>query len=190
MNRFLKITAMCHLILAQYLQPGHIVVDATAGNGQDTLFLARTVGHSGRVYSFDIQEQALTKTREVLQANNCLQSVKLIHDSHENLDHYITEPIQGLIYNLGYLPGGDKTVTTTAKSTEISIRKGIQLLDPGGIIALVVYTGHSGDREESELAWDILAGLPSPLWQVFSWRRENGPPQAPYLLVAYQERPK
>lgn len=190
MNRFLKVTDMCHLMVAQYLQTGQIAVDATAGNGQDTLFLAQKVGPTGRVYSFDIQKQALVKTREILQANDCLPRVELIHDSHEKLAHYIQEPINCLLYNLGYLPGGNKAVTTTAQTTELSIRQGIQLLAPGGIIAVVIYTEHRGGREESKRVLDILASLPLPQWRVFSWQRENGPPQAPYLLVAYNEGTK
>jgi len=187
MIRFLKITEMCHLLVAQYLEPGQTAVDATAGNGQDTLFLARLVGPQGRVYAFDIQEEALLKTGRLLEEHNCRPWVQLIHDSHEKMDSYIQEPVQAMLYNLGYLPGGDKALTTAACSTESSLTKGISLLAPGGIIALVVYTGHPGGKEESSVVRDVLASLPAPQWQVFSWSRENGAGQAPYLLIAHKE---
>lgn len=190
MHPYLKVTEMSHMILARFLKPGQRAVDATAGNGQDTLFLARAVGSGGKVYSFDIQEAALEKTRLLLKANGCLGNVELIHDSHENLDLYVQEPVDVLLYNLGYLPGGDKNITTTAQATGACLHKGIRLLADGGLIVMAVYTGHPGGREESNLVQDIFAGLPAPKWQVFSWRRENGSCEAPYLLVAYQEGAK
>lgn len=187
MNRFLKVTEMCHLLVSQYLKPGQTAVDATAGNGHDTLFLARTVGPQGRVYAFDIQEQALQNTEALLEANGCRENVSLILDSHANLAGYIEEPIHCLLYNLGYLPGGDKSLITKAATTKASLEQGLRLLAPGGIIAIVAYTGHPGGREESSLVEELLARLPHSQWQVFSWRRENGTAQVPFLLVAYRE---
>ena len=96
MNKLLKATGFSHHLLAQFLGNGQKVIDATTGNGYDTLFLAEAVGHSGLVYAFDIQEQALQKTRELLAEHHCLQQVKLIHAGHEKLRNMFGNPYKRL----------------------------------------------------------------------------------------------
>ena len=95
---------MVHEILKTKIKEGDIVVDATVGNGYDTVFLAKVVGKTGRVIGFDIQEKALNNTKDKLIRENLEGRVILIHDSHSNIDKYIKEPINGAMFNLGYLP--------------------------------------------------------------------------------------
>ncbi|MFA5880683.1 MAG: class I SAM-dependent methyltransferase [Eubacteriales bacterium] len=141
---------IAHDLLASYVQPGAVAVDATVGNGHDTLFLAQLVGQAGRVYGFDIQEEAVKKTAELLAQNGFTDTVRLFQAGHECLFDYVTEPVDAIVFNLGYLPGGDHNIVTGADSTTKAVRDGLALLKPGGIACLIVYTGHPGGPEEKE----------------------------------------
>lgn len=184
MNRFLKATGFTHLLLTQFLKTGQRVIDATAGNGHDTLFLAQAVGSLGFVYAFDIQEKALIETRKLLIKHNCLQQVKLIHDGHEKIRQYLQEPINAIIYNLGYLPGGNKEVITKGEITLLSLQQSMEILSTGGVISLTVYPGHAGGKSEAILLEDYLSTLSPHKWQVLKWCRINGDNvNAPFVLL-------
>jgi len=174
MNSFLKATGFTHFLLEKFLRSGEIVIDATVGNGYDTLFLAQAVGASGLVYAFDIQENALQKTKILLEKNNCLQQVNLIHDGHEKISQYVREPVAAIIYNLGYLPGGNKEIITKGETTLLSLQQGMELLSSGGIISLIVYPGHPGGKKEADLLEQYLTSLSPRIWQVMKWSRVNG----------------
>lgn len=187
MNRFLKATGFTHLLLEKFLLSGQKVIDATAGNGQDTLFLAQTVGAAGLVYAFDIQEKALQETKKLLEKNHCLQQVKLIHAGHEKIGKYVQEPVQAIIYNLGYLPGGNKEIITKGETTLLSLQQGMELLSAGGVISLIVYPGHPGGKQEADLIEEYVALLSPQTWQIMKWNRENGKrTKAPYVLFMYK----
>ena len=183
MNKLLKATGFTHNFLAQFLDNGQKVIDATSGNGQDTLFLAEAVGPSGVVYAFDIQEKALQTTKNLLAEHDCLEQVKLIHAGHEKIKEYVQDPVQAVIYNLGYLPGGNKEIITQGETTLLSLQQGTELLSSGGVISLIIYPGHPGGREEAELI-EVYTGTLSPRrWQVLKWSRLNGDNiNAPYVL--------
>src|SRR5690554_1830257 len=106
-----------HDIIRSVVREGDIVVDATAGNGYDTVFLANLVGKEGKVFSFDIQEEAIIRTKQNLEKNKLCDRVVLINDSHASLDKYIDTTIKAAMFNLGYLPGGDHTISTKPDST-------------------------------------------------------------------------
>ena len=148
---FKRITTLAQAQVDLVAGEGSIAVDATAGNGYDTLYLAEKVGNSGHVYSFDIQEEALQNTRERLKTKGLSERVSLIPDSHANISEYVTEEVSVMMYNLGYLPGGNQEVTTTARVTLESVEKSLTLLVPGGIITIVVYPGHPEGKREKEL---------------------------------------
>lgn len=188
MNKTLRATGIAHLVLDHFLKTGETAVDATAGNGYDTLYLAKKVGKQGRVYAFDIQEQALEQTRRLLDAENCLEQTVLVHDSHEKIDSYIKEPAAAIIYNLGYLPGGDKGLTTTAEATLSSLQKALAILAPGGIISVVAYPGHPGGEQEVSRVEGFLQSLVSPPWHVLTYKRLNGARSAPCLLLVEKEK--
>lgn len=187
MNEFLKATGIVHFLLEKFLGEGQRVIDATAGNGHDTLFLAQAVGTSGQVYAFDIQGQALLETKKLLEKHNCLEQVTLIHDGHEKLCKYVNEPINVIMYNLGYLPGGNKSVITTRDTTLFSLKQGIDILSSGGVISLIVYPGHAGGDEEADAVEEFLASLSSQTWQIMKWCRVNEISQpAPYVLFIHK----
>jgi 16S rRNA C1402 N4-methylase RsmH len=132
------------------VKDGQVVVDCTVGNGNDTILLARLVGKTGRVYGFDIQKTALDITKESLACENLDNNVRLIHDGHENIDLYIKEKVDFIIYNLGYLPKGNKNIKTNKDTTLKSLRKAINILNDNGIILITCYIGHEGGLEEKE----------------------------------------
>lgn len=164
---------------------GDIVIDATAGNGHDTLFLARSVGPFGTVYAFDIQADALQITAERL-AEAEITNVKLIHDDHARLTSWV-EPhhhgrISTVMFNLGYRPGGDKSLITRSESTLAAITAGIQLLRVGGTMTILAYPGHPGGREEMAVVEQIVSEV-TPRLLARWYTGAAGTKAAPRLLV-------
>lgn len=157
---------LSHQLLAKAVREGGSAIDATAGNGYDTLFLARLVGETGRVFSFDIQGTAIKKTEDLLQKDGMLHRVTLIAKGHEEMDRYVGQNVQGVIFNLGYLPGGDQKIVTAPDTTICALNKSIRLLSPGGVLVMVVYWGHEGGMEEREAVETWVAERNSPAWDV------------------------
>ncbi|MBE6546317.1 MAG: hypothetical protein E7668_02605 [Ruminococcaceae bacterium] len=147
-----------HFILT-HLKEGDIAVDFTMGNGHDTEFLSKTVGPMGHVYAFDIQEQALASTSDHLRASGCPDNCTLILDSHHNVKKYVDVPIKAGMFNLGYLPGSDKTVTTMRTTTLPAIEAAIELMDRDAIILVAVYPGHAEGEAEGKLVCEYLSSL-------------------------------
>jgi len=150
----MRLTERVHHDLKQCLHQGDVVIDATAGNGHDTLFLAQTVGEQGKVFSFDVQAQALEKTRQRVQKQSHIAAVIYVHSGHENMQSELPLSyhghIQAIVFNLGYLPQADHAITTTATTSLDAIQQGCDLLCLGGMISILAYTGHEGGREEAE----------------------------------------
>ncbi|MFW6279233.1 MAG: class I SAM-dependent methyltransferase [Bacillota bacterium] len=138
-----------HFLFEKHLGSGDRVVDATTGNGHDTLFLAHLVGKQGQVWGFDIQKKAIEETKKKIKAGGLQDRVQLIHDGHENLAQYVTSPVDGILFNLGYLPGSRKKVVTNPETTLQALKSGLNLLAPDGLVVLVVYTGHEGGKAEN-----------------------------------------
>ena len=147
-----------HFILT-HLHEGDIAVDFTMGNGHDTEFLSKTVGEEGHVYAFDIQAAALVSTSENLKKAGCPENYTLIHDSHHNVKNYVDRPIKAGMFNLGYLPGSDKTVTTMRKTTLPAIEAAISLMDRDAIILIAVYPGHAEGEAEGREICEYLSTL-------------------------------
>ncbi|MDK2799650.1 MAG: hypothetical protein PWP27_1354 [Clostridiales bacterium] len=148
-----------HEIVRKVVCAGDIVVDATVGNGNDTLFLAELVGDTGHVYGFDIQEVALRNAQEKLQQADVLKRVSLIKDGHENMDQYIGQSVKAVMFNLGYLPGGNHSIHTKANTTIQAIQKSLDLIVPHGIVMLVIYYGGDSGFEEKDAVIDFLKTL-------------------------------
>ncbi|KJS65624.1 MAG: methyltransferase [Peptococcaceae bacterium BICA1-7] len=138
---------------------GSTAVDATAGNGQDTVFLAEGVGPDGRVYSLDIQEEALTRTLRLVSGKGMSERVKTILAGHQHLASLVMAPVDAVMFNLGYLPGGGREVVTAPDTTVSGIMAALSIINPGGRISIVVYTGHKGALEESQAVAGLLSGL-------------------------------
>ena len=147
-----------HFILT-HLGEGDVAVDFTMGNGHDTEFLSKTVGEHGHVYAFDVQEMALASTRKHLAEVGCPENYTLIHDSHHNVKNYVKTPIKAGMFNLGYLPGSDKTVTTMRETTLPAIEAAIELMDRDAIILVAVYPGHAEGEAEGKMICEYLSSL-------------------------------
>ncbi|WP_088229037.1 class I SAM-dependent methyltransferase [Desulfosporosinus sp. FKB] len=158
---FKNVVELAKQICQLKLKQGDKAVDCTMGNGNDTTFLCDLVGEEGKVYAFDIQEEAITNTREKLQQLKLQDRAVLIRDGHETIDSYIKEPIRLFMFNLGYLPKGDHEITTQKDTTLQAVQKCLDLLEPDGLILLVIYPGHERGREEQE----ALAAFASTLNQ-------------------------
>ena len=152
----MRVTEQAHEAVQRVVQAGETVVDATMGNGHDTLLLAMLVGPEGRVIGIDLQEVALELTRRLLLENGIEEGrVQLVCCSHAELDRALSGPVAAVMFNLGYLPGGDHAFTTRKESTLAALEQGWTALRNGGIITAACYQGHPGGRAETEavLAW-------------------------------------
>ena len=169
---------MAHAFLEEVVTDEDIVVDATMGNGHDTLFLARL---AKKVYAFDIQEQAIKQTTKRL-AEAKLDNVELFLTGHENVDQYV-ESIKAAIFNLGYLPSADKTVITQPHTTIQALEKLCQRLVTGGRIAIMVYYGHAGGDVERDAVLDFVSQLPQQEFTVALYKTINQINQPPFLVM-------
>ena len=178
------LTRVAHEILEQHLQPGDLAIDATAGNGHDTLFLARAVVPGGRVYTFDIQPQALQQTRVRLEGEGVADRVTLFHAGHEAMMELVPESAHGhiaaVVFNLGYLPGSDKQTTTLTETTLEALQHSTALLAPSGLLSVLAYRHHPGGRKESEAVWEFLGKLAG-------FRLEIRESPGPVLFLAHRD---
>ncbi len=157
-----------------------LAVDFTMGNGYDTLFLSRLVP-KGHVYAFDIQESAVESTRARLIENG-VQNVTLIHDSHAEVKKYVKSPIAAAMFNLGYLPGGDKSVHTMTESTLAAISSALDLLAVGGVMTVSVYPGHDEGTREGDAVVSMLSELDRHKFSILQCKMLNSP-ASPYILA-------
>lgn len=173
---------LCGFFLKERVKPGDIVLDATCGNGQDTLLLAELVGEKGRVFAFDLQETAIQRTRERLAAAGLLERVCLVHAGHERMAEFAGEGLKAVVFNLGYLPAGDREVTTMAGTTLVALAAGARLLLPGGILLIAVYTGHDNGEEWAGVR-EWCSALDPKVFNAWHSRQLNRSEAAPFLVL-------
>jgi 16S rRNA C1402 N4-methylase RsmH len=155
----MRLTEQVHQHLQKIIQHGDTLIDATAGNGHDTLFLAQCVGKAGRIFAFDVQQQALKSAQTHLQQHHITTPVTWINAGHEQMLKHIPQTLHGQIkaitFNLGYLPHTDKSITTCPHTTLPALKASLSLLKSGGTLSVLAYTGHDGGRDEAEAvkAW-------------------------------------
>ncbi|KEO82842.1 class I SAM-dependent methyltransferase [Tumebacillus flagellatus] len=174
-------------LLAEVLREGDVAVDGTVGKGHDTLFLAQSVGDTGRVYGFDIQEEALAAARTRVEEAGVAERVVFFQESHERMREFVAGPVQAAMFNLGYLPGGDPSVVTTTGSTLPALEAALELLAPGGILTIMLYRGHEEGEAESEAVLEWAHALDTRRCHVLLyrfWNQKNSPP----LLLAIEKR--
>ena len=169
---------MAHDFLAQVITQEDIVVDATMGNGHDTLFLAKL---AKQVYAFDIQEQALEKTSQRLQEAG-LTNAELILQGHETVDQFVRE-VKAAIFNLGYLPSADKSIITQPQTTLEALDKLCHMLVKGGRIAIMIYYGHEGGDIERDAVMDFVSQLPQQEYTATIYRTLNQINHPPFLVM-------
>jgi tRNA G37 N-methylase Trm5 len=170
-------------IIKNSVKPNDTVIDATAGNGNDTLLLAGLVGDEGMVYSFDIQKTAIDKTQELIDLNGLSERVTLINDGHENLLNYIDREINYGIFNLGYLPGGDKSIKTKPETTIKAINAMLSLLKKNGLMLIVVYHGKDSGEEEKKELDKYIKGINQKKYTILQMDYPNWKNKPPFLLI-------
>lgn len=167
-------------LLEQVVSPGDCVVDGTAGNGHDTRFLAELTGASGKVFAFDIQEEAIKATGERVKE---FHHVELVHDSHAKIMDYVMDPISAAVFNLGYLPKGDHGIITKAQSTLSALDQCLELMKVNGLLLVVVYSGHEGGSEERDAVMRFASALPQKSFNVLKYEFINQQHSPPFLLA-------
>ena len=154
------LVGMHKYFIMQHISEGDTVVDFTMGNGNDTLFLSRAVGESGKVFAFDIQEDALVSTRAHLIENGAPENYTLICASHHRVREFVNEPIKAGMFNLGYLPrSGRKAVTTMRETTMPAVEEALKLLAPDGVLIVAIYPGHEEGALEGDMLREYFSGL-------------------------------
>lgn len=180
-----QITDWCRHFIALQVKPGDLCIDATMGNGQDTLLLCRLAGADGRVVAFDIQPQALVNTKKRLSEAGVPDNHRLILDSHSHMEQYADAgTVSCITFNLGYLPGGDHALATRASTTLQAVRQGLSLLKKDGLMTLCIYSGKDTGFEEKDALLPFLKGLnPRQYLVILSsyYNRPNHPP-VPVLI--------
>lgn len=166
------------------------IVDATAGNGKDTLFLAKNSPEHGIVYAFDIQENAIEASRTRLIEHNLGDKVQLILDSHVNTRSYIDRPIDVAMFNLGYLPGECHETMTMTESTISALTDIVGQLSDGGIISVVTYPGHNHGQEENNAVHNYTMTLPLEQFTVICMDMINHRNNPPVLYIIEKIRSK
>lgn len=172
---------IAHLLLKQTLKNAKIIVDATAGNGNDTLFIAQNASDEAKIFAFDIQEEALNHAKEKLSEAKLLDKVKLIHASHDEVNNYIDEKLDLVIFNLGYLPGGNHQITTRCETTLNALNIMLDKLNLYGHIAIVVYPGHEEGFKECQRIKEFARSLAKKYFTVGWYQMINHNDKAPAL---------
>ncbi len=181
-------TDLLHVLLKQVIREGDCVVDATAGNGHDTVFLAEAVGEMGKVIAIDIQTKAIEATRQRLQEARLENRVELHQGSHAELGQYVAiASVAAIVFNLGYLPGSDRALVTQSQTSLMALAASVVVLKKGGVLAVVCYPDHAGGDDEAAQVLGYLRGLknfrlakyellsthrPSP-FVLFAWKKSN-----------------
>ncbi len=179
-----RLTAAATSWIEVELFDGALAVDATVGNGYDALFLAHRVGPKGKVLGFDVQKAALAGARELLKFVGSIDRVSLIHDSHSRLADYLPPgaAIQGAMFNLGYLPRGNRRIITQPDTTVMALRSVLEHLAERGRVTLLVYRGHEGAVPEYQEVRKFLEQLPDDKWLVEELASTSDSPVAPRLF--------
>ncbi len=180
--RMVDLLDMHKYFILQHLGEGDVAVDYTMGNGHDTEFLSKTVGESGRVYAFDIQIDALNSTKRNLSASGCPSNYSLFCASHHRVKEFVHEKVKAGMFNLGYLPGSDKSITTMHDTTLAAIDAAIELMDTDAIILIAVYPGHAEGELEGRLVNEKLASLDRKKYTVASFKMVNSP-TSPFFYI-------
>ena len=201
-NLIVRTACLAMEITKKYIHFGDTVIDATCGNGNDTLTLAQTVGESGRVIAFDVQKQAIDGTSGLLACRQ-IGPVRIIHKSEEadvpgNLpgpgvtlvhgsftgmrDFVPEEAAAAVVFNLGYLPGGDKATVTRACDTVPALDTALALIRKGGIISVVMYDGHDEGAIEKAAVLEWAAALDKRQYHAAYVNMLNQPNHPPEIL--------
>lgn len=183
MNIIQNTVSLAMHIVKGYVKEGDTVIDATCGNGADTAALAEIIGESGQVISFDIQKSALEKAKERLEKDNLNGRVKLVNAGHEHMDEYVTGEVSAVVFNLGYLPGGDRDITTKTQTTIEAVEKACRVIKKDGVVSVTVYPGHEEGKREKEAVLDWASRLDKKVYHCAYISMINQSDSAPEIVM-------
>ncbi|HHY72616.1 MAG TPA: methyltransferase domain-containing protein [Bacillus bacterium] len=182
-----RVLPFAHSLLESAVKAGDVAIDATVGNGHDTELLAKLVGPNGKVYGFDIQAQAMATTQARLKESGLEERVELFLRSHDELENSVPsehrEKLKAAIFNLGYLPGGDKTIVTTADSTINAVKQLLKIMAIEGLIILVIYHGHPEGQLERDQLLEFVETIDQKWAHVLQYRFLNQINHAPFVIA-------
>lgn len=181
-----QITSWSHALFRLQVPEEGLYIDATMGNGHDTLFLCQMAGEKGKVLAFDIQEQALIATDRLLREHHLRDRASLYLESHVYMDRYVQpESADGIFFNFGYLPGGDHALATRPDTSVEAVGKGLELLKKGGVMALCIYSGGDTGYEEKDKILEYLKTLDEKRYLVIvnSFYNRRKDPPLPVFVV-------
>ena len=178
--------SLLHAWIRQKVSQGDFCIDATAGKGKDTALLAELVGDTGKVVAMDIQKSAIDATASLLEKKHLSEQVTLVLDSHANLEKYAApDSVDCIVFNLGYLPGGDHSIATHAESTIQALEQSLRLLKPFGMIVMAIYHGGDTGFQERDAVLEWLKGVDHKQYTVMVtdfYNRPNHPPLAVCII--------
>lgn len=177
---------IAHKIIAEHVKPGGFCIDATAGRGNDTVFLCSLVGENGKVLAFDIQEEAIQSAKALIKENNYESICSIYLDSHSNIGKYAQDgSVDCITFNLGWLPAGDHDIFTRAETTIPAIETGLKLLKKGGLMSICIYYGGRSGYEERDALLEYLKTLDNYEYTVILsqfYNRPNNPPMPVFIM--------
>jgi len=189
-------TQIFKTLIESFLYEGMTAVDCTVGNGHDTLFLAQRAGVSGQVYGFDVQASALSSTKEKIDSEENCAPVKLFLKGHEHLTKTLQSEFNGLnddassglsvdivVYNLGYLPRHDKTITTMTTTTLESVKQAMEIIKPGGVVSIICYPGHDEGSKELDMLSVFLRSVDQSKFDILKSEFINQSNRPPILFL-------
>ncbi|MBS3810554.1 MAG: class I SAM-dependent methyltransferase [Halanaerobiales bacterium] len=172
-----------HWIISNFLEQNKVLVDATCGRGKDTLFLSKHLDADGKIYAFDIQKEAIQITKDKFASLDKRIEIEFIQDDHQKIAEYVNKKADGIIYNLGFLPGSDKNIKTEKETTLNSLNEALDVLADKGLIVLVIYSEHPGGQEEKEAVLDFAANLNYKNYNVLHYNFINQKKNPPEVIV-------
>jgi tRNA1(Val) A37 N6-methylase TrmN6 len=179
-------TSVAQLLLLELLRAGDVAIDATAGNGYDTVFLAERVGAAGKVLAFDVQEAAIVSAQARVAAAGFSERVEFFCESHAMMERHVEkESVTAVMFNLGYLPGADHALAT-GSDTLAALEAAERLLKPGGMLSVICYPGHAGGDDEAAAVERWMTDLPARGWRVAKYGAVGTKRPAPFLLAGFK----
>lgn len=188
MNLLTKTTSLAMELTLKYINEGDYAIDATCGNGHDTLCLAKAVGGQGDVLAIDLQRQALDATKKLMGEHGithvCFAQTNFSQVKKYSDFAFPDRKPSAIMFNLGYLPGGDKTLTTTADDSLTAVKAALELVQNGGIVTIVLYSGHDEGAREKQLILEYLKELSAKDFHVIyaqMYNQKKNPPEVVWV---------
>ena len=176
--------------MEEALFPGARALDATMGNGYDTLWLCELVGDGGRVYAFDIQQDAVDRTAERLEKAGVSARASLFCMGHERMLEVVHEPVDAVLFNLGWLPGAEHGVTTRTSTTLQAVEAALSLLKEEAVMTVCIYPGHEEGTRELNALLDWASGLDDKRYDAMLRHYVNQPNDPPQMLAIRKKKTK